>query len=111
MLGVLLARVGDNPMQPFLSNMIPAKMKKVTEAKEAYKITKYDKSERKAAAEAAAAKKKAAAAAKAKPKPKPAAAAAMDEQPVAAAKPKAMAMTFDNDVAGDDLNGGVLIED
>ena len=67
-LGVLLARV-PSTTQKYVDPLIDAKKKKINEAKDTVQVTKYDKSERKAAAAAAAAKKKAAAAAKAKPKP------------------------------------------
>ena len=63
MLGVLVARV-PNTMEKYISGLIEAKKQKINAAKETVKISKYDKSERKAAAAAAAAKKAAAATAK-----------------------------------------------
>jgi len=89
-LGVLSARV-PNEMEKYLRDMIEAKKSKINAAKETVKISKYDKSIKKAAAAEAAAKKKAAADAKAKPK---AAAAAAEPS-----KKKAVAMTFGDDVA------------
>lgn len=104
-LGVLSARV-PNEMEKYLRDMIEAKKSKINAAKETVKISKYDKSEKKAAAAEAAAKKKAAAEAKAKPKPAAAAAEPTKKKPVA--------MTFGDDVAMNDestpANDGVLIE-
>ena len=56
-LGVLLARV-QAKTENYVNPLIDAKKKKINDAKDAYKLCKYDKSERKAAAAAAAAKKK-----------------------------------------------------
>ena len=92
-LGVLSARV-PNEMEKYLRDMIEAKKSKINAAKETVKISKYDKSNKKAAAAEAAAKKKAAADAKAKPK---AAAAAAEPS-----KKKTVAMTFGDDVAMND---------
>ena len=76
-LGVLLARV-PTQMDKFISPLIEAKKSKINAAKETVKLSKYDKSEKKAAAAAKAAAKKKPAPAAAAAKPKPKAAMAFD---------------------------------
>ena len=55
-LGVLYARVTAKT-ENYVNPMIDAKKKKINDAKDGYKLCKYDKSEKKAKAAAAAAKK------------------------------------------------------
>lgn len=86
-----MGRLGEPAVAKWTDAMIKAKKDKVMEAKETVKLSKYDKSERKAAAEA---KKKAAAAKKP---------ALSSSKPASTAKSAAAAGAMDDD--GDKLMG------